>query len=186
MVVALTQAVEYQGTHIVEGGHFVVVWLIRINTKGENEVKERLLRVGNQEVDCVSKSIGSKLSENFVSIDLIIILFSIIIIYLSNRLLITICHSLPGDFFSELSSAHGHPSVPYLSEFLLSSAYLLLLFFGLNICHNGIFSLSKLKQLKSLLLFDVSISLEFLYLSVYISSLLYDHLQHIDEGLYYN
>jgi hypothetical protein len=137
-------------------------------------------------VDCVSKSIGSKLSEDFVSIDLIIILFSIIIIYLSNRLLITICHSLPGDFFSELSSAHSHPSVPYLSEFLLSSAYLLLLFFGLNICHNGIFSLSKLKQLKSLLLFDVSISLEFLYLSVYISSLLYDHLQHIDEGLYYD
>jgi hypothetical protein len=32
MVVALAQAVEYQGTHIVEGGHFVVVWLIGINS----------------------------------------------------------------------------------------------------------------------------------------------------------
>jgi hypothetical protein len=32
MVVALTQGVEYQGTHIVEGCHFIVVWLIGINT----------------------------------------------------------------------------------------------------------------------------------------------------------
>jgi hypothetical protein len=137
-------------------------------------------------VDCVSKTIGSKLSENFVTIDLIIVILSIIIIYLSNRLLITHWHSTPGDFFSELPSAHSHPSVPYLSEFLLSSAYLLLLFFGLNICHYGIFSLSKLKQLESLLLFDISISLEFLYLCVDISTLLNDHLQHIDEGLYYD
>ena len=140
--------------------------------------------MGNQEVDCVSKTIGSKLSENFVSIDLIIILFSIIIIYLSNRLLITHCHSAPANFLSKFPSAHGHPSVPYLSEFLLSSDYLILLFFGLDIYHHCIFALSKLKQLESLLLLDVSIPLEFLYLSVDICSFCYDLLQDVYEGLY--
>lgn len=147
MIIALFQAIECSVAHQVEGSHFVVVWLIRIDSERENEVKERLLRVGNQEVDCVSESIGSEFSENFISIYLIIVLLSIVVIYLRGRLLITHLHSVSANFFSEFASAHCHSSVPYLSELFLSSADLLLLFFWLDICHYCIFALSKLKQL---------------------------------------
>lgn len=137
-------------------------------------------------MDCISETIGSEFSENFISIYLIIVLFSIVVIYLRGRLLITHCHSVSANFFSEFASAHSHPSVPYLSEFLLSSADLLFLFFGLDICHHCIFALSKLKQLESLLLLNVSVSLEFLNLSVDICSLSDDLLQDVNKGLYYH
>jgi hypothetical protein len=121
----------------------------------------------DQEMHSVSQSIWTILSKYLLSIYLIEVLLSIVIIGFRGWLLEPSRH-----FLGKFTSSHCHSSVSYLCQFFLSSHDLLIFLLRLCVDHYSIFTLCKLKKLKSLFFLKISVSLKFLDFCMHICTLI--------------
>lgn len=81
------QVVDKALTHQVEGGHLIIVRLIRVDLKLFHEVLEHsFVWLSNDEVHSVTLAVGTVLSKDLFSIDLIESLLTIVNRYISKLL----------------------------------------------------------------------------------------------------
>lgn len=169
-------------TQEVEGCHLIIVRLIWVNLKLLNqELEHELVGLCDDEVHCIPLTLGSILTEHLLPIELVIHVLSFILAYLWD---IVVKASRHCGHSSLLASHLSAASVSHLFELLFPRHNLLLFLSHLSKDDGLLLSCSDCNKLQSLLLFQVSVALEFAHQGVRVGACSNEDLENVNEGFY--